>query len=253
MNSRIYILIKEYFFYFIFTFYFKISKKNKSPITTTRKYKKILIIRFGGIGYALSLTPLIHQLKESLNCSIFILVDKQSNFVYRNNPSVDKIFIYSEGIKDIVDILRLIRYENFDIIINTHQEYSPLNELFISFSDIPHKYGFSHKYHRIYSKSIKYDNSESVYPANNILKLGTLLGCTHNNEPQCKYYPAENNIIRAKQFISKKFTGNKFIVGINISTANERNNWKLKYFRDLILKLNNFNINCLIISTTRGV
>lgn len=254
MRNKFLIKIKESLLFHSFSLFYRVAvKKKKFETDKSDEVKKILIVRFGGIGYSLSITPLINLLKDELNCTIFLLVDKRGSFVFRNNPAIGNLVIYTEGFKNIVEILKQIKYEKFDAVINTHYEYSPLIEFFMIYSDIQLKYGFTHKYHRSYSASINYDFSMNDNLARNFLRLGTLLGFNEIDNRNITYTPVHTNFEKTKHFLETKFSDKKFVIGINISTGMESNSWNKNSYFDLITELTKYNVNILILSTTRDL
>ncbi len=62
---------------------------------------KILFIRLNRIGDALVTTPLLHQIKEKIGCSIFVLADKNNHFIFNNCPDVDGVIIYKKEMSEI--------------------------------------------------------------------------------------------------------------------------------------------------------
>lgn len=98
-----------------------------------KKNYKILIIRLSALGDTIHTLPLAAALKrENSSCEIgWIVEDKAHQFV-KNNPLVDKTYILPRkkwkkrgfSIKNIVEffcIIRKIKKENYDIVIDTQQ------------------------------------------------------------------------------------------------------------------------------------
>jgi len=79
--------------------------------------KKILIIRFSSIGDIVLTTPVIRCIKNQLLCELHFLTKKQYKPVLINNPYIDRLHLYENGLKDV--ILEL-RKERFDYVIDLH-------------------------------------------------------------------------------------------------------------------------------------
>ena len=94
--------------------------------------KKILIINIFGIGDVLFTTPLIENLKNfNPQVSIGYLCNRRAEPVLKQNPSIDKIFIYERDEfvleykrsklaywKKVNDLVKMIRKERYDIVID---------------------------------------------------------------------------------------------------------------------------------------
>jgi len=80
--------------------------------------KKILIIRFSSIGDIVLTTPVIRCLKKQLTGSeIHYLTKKQFLPVLRNNPFIDKLWLYDHDFKSLIPQLKS---QGFDFILDLH-------------------------------------------------------------------------------------------------------------------------------------
>ncbi len=95
--------------------------------------KKILIIRLSALGDTIHTIPMVYALKKEYpNANIdWVVEDKASEFII-NNPIINKVYEIPrnkwkkninkiKNIKEYIEIIKLIRNENYDIVIDTQQ------------------------------------------------------------------------------------------------------------------------------------
>ncbi|MCF2493844.1 glycosyltransferase family 9 protein [Dyadobacter chenhuakuii] len=78
---------------------------------------KVLILRFSSIGDIVLTTPVIRCLKQQANVEIHYFTKSKFEFLLTDNPYVDKIWLLD---KDINPILKQLKAEHFDYIIDLH-------------------------------------------------------------------------------------------------------------------------------------
>ena len=82
---------------------------------------KILIVRFSSLGDVILTTPLVHNLKQQLpDSKIFFAVKKKYAGILEQNPFIDQI-IALENEESIFSLIKRIRREKIDILIDLHQ------------------------------------------------------------------------------------------------------------------------------------
>lgn len=94
---------------------------------------KILIIRLSALGDTIHTLPLANAIKKAYpNCQLgWVVEDKAQHFVH-NNPLVDKCFVIPKkqwkkrgfsfkNLKEFFEIIRNIRKEKYDIVLDTQQ------------------------------------------------------------------------------------------------------------------------------------
>lgn len=80
--------------------------------------KKILVIRFSSIGDIVLCSPVFRLLKLQWNSEIHWLTKSKYQFVNEHNPHIDKIYTFENDYKNL---LRELRSENYDLIIDLHK------------------------------------------------------------------------------------------------------------------------------------
>ncbi|MFN7260865.1 MAG: glycosyltransferase family 9 protein, partial [Cyclobacteriaceae bacterium] len=79
---------------------------------------KILVIRFSSIGDIVLTTPVVRVLKTQLDeAEIHFATKLQYKMLVENNPYIDKLFFLEKELNDLVDQLKL---EKYDYVIDLH-------------------------------------------------------------------------------------------------------------------------------------
>jgi ADP-heptose:LPS heptosyltransferase len=86
--------------------------------------KKILVVRFSSIGDIVLTTPIVRCLKKDIpNAEIHFLTKKQFGGLVDNNPNIDKVHTI---VKDTKEIIKDLKAENFDCIVDLHNNLRTL-------------------------------------------------------------------------------------------------------------------------------
>lgn len=90
--------------------------------TEVRMPRKILLIRRGGIGDALLVTPLLRTLKEQFpQAHIQFLTSRQAIPILAGNPYVDELIEFPSGKKEWLKLVRRIRRQKVDTALILHR------------------------------------------------------------------------------------------------------------------------------------
>ncbi len=86
--------------------------------------QKLLILRFSSIGDIVLTTPVIRACKNQLkNTEIHFVCKKSFRIVLEQNPYIDKLHVFEKDIKEIYSELKA---ENFDVIVDLHNNLRSL-------------------------------------------------------------------------------------------------------------------------------
>jgi ADP-heptose:LPS heptosyltransferase len=86
---------------------------------------KILIVQIGRIGDAILTTPMFRAIMEKMpEARIHLLVSRHGFPVVRNNPRLEKIFIYRKDPISLTALLRRLRFERYDWWVDPKDHYS---------------------------------------------------------------------------------------------------------------------------------
>jgi ADP-heptose:LPS heptosyltransferase len=227
---------------------FSTSRKKTS---SSDGIKKILFIRLNKIGDALVTTPLLNKVKSELNCRVYLLADKKNHFIFENNPSIDEVIIHHKSIKGIFDAVRFVSNENIDTIVDLHDDVSTTVSFIVALSNAANKFGLKKENEKIYTKTIPKPDPKTSHVVYRILEIGKLLGI--NISPAeyknitIHYYPGEESIKNAEQYIQKRFRENKFMIGVNISAGSKARFWGVENFRNLLNFLSGYDVYSLVL------
>ena len=239
-----------------------ISKLNKNKdVKPSNRSSKILFIRLNRIGDALVTTPLLHLLKKKLNPKIYLLADKKNYFVYSNNPDIDETVIFKKGLKGILEVLRFIKKENFNTVVDLHDDVSTTVSYIIALSNVENKFGLERENKIIFTKTVPRLESKNVHIVTRLLEIAKLFYVRIDNSTNwIGYYPLYQSSKKAEDFLKETFKNKNFLIGINISSGSDARFWGIERFISLIKLLLNYNTpagqlgwNILILSATKDL
>ena len=196
------------------------------------KIKKILVIKFGGIGDVLLSTVVLSNLKIYFpNAEIYFLTHSSCRDIVSDNPYITKFFTFNFGLDEAWCLVKNIKLQQYDLIIDLYG--NPRSALVTFWSRAKYRVGFNFR-HRKY--------------AYNIVAQGRG-GSVHNVEfnldalrkievPITKYelavYIKDIHKNFADKFLIKNGIDKKEIFGILISGGWETKKYKAKDFAELI-------------------
>lgn len=224
-------------------------KSSNTPVFD--ESSKLLFIRLNRIGDALVTTPLLALAKDSLRSQVYVLADRKNHFVFSNNPSVDRVIVFEKGIKGFRELLKLIRNERFDAIIDLHDDVSTTVTFLIALADCPNKLGLDKENRVVYTKTVKRPDAASTHVVDRMLAVGTLLGLDRGYSGlNICYKPLEYSVSKAEHVLSKKFPKRRFLIGVNISAGSEARFWGVENFRSTLRLLEQYDADVLVLCVT---
>lgn len=229
-------------------------KKSFNQIPLITKESKILFIRLNRIGDALVSTPLIDLTKRKTGCHIYVLADKKNYFVFKNNPHIDEVIIFEKGIKNFFNLKKFIKQEEINVLVDLHDDVSTTVSFFIAIADCKYKLGLKKSNREIYTHTVERIDSTKNHVIDRILEISKLLGLNYSkDELRIGYYPKEENIRFAKEFLKTTFPEKKFLLGINISAGSDARFWGIENYRSLLDELFNYELNILIFTDSKDI
>ncbi|MBF0541135.1 MAG: glycosyltransferase family 9 protein [Nitrospirae bacterium] len=132
---------------------------------TYKGYKKILIVRPGGIGDAILLLPAIKALRGKFHDhEIVVLCEKRNCGVFSLSPDVDRVYLYDNP-KEFISCIS----GRYDIVIDTEQ-WHRLSAVAAYFTGAHRKIGFfTNERKRLFTETVKYSHND--YEAISFLNL----------------------------------------------------------------------------------
>lgn len=211
---------------------------------------KVLLIRLNRIGDALVTTPFIKLIKEKTGCSIDILADRNNHFIFSNNPSIRNIFVFRKGLNGLKEIIKIIKLNNYDAVIDLHDDISTTVTLILAFSKAKSICGLQKGNENVYTHTVKRLDPKSVHIVDRILELSNLFNFNKNDfKSELQVFPSYESNIFVKNYIKEKYPSNKFLIGINISAGSDARFWGIERFKMLIKFLQIYDVNILLLTT----
>jgi ADP-heptose:LPS heptosyltransferase len=225
------------------------SRKSEKRQDDLNNFKFVLFIRLNRIGDALVSTPLLHIIKKNIGCRIFLLADKKNYFAFNNNPDIDKLIIFKKGLFGIYEIIRAIRENNIDTVVDLHDDVSTTVSFIVALSDAKNKFALKKGNEIIYTKTIEKPDRSKVHVVDRLLELGKLFNLNpDNSQVRIDYYPEKESFEMVNNFLESRFDSSKFLVGINISAGSQARFWGINNYRLLINFLKSYNISCILLA-----
>jgi ADP-heptose:LPS heptosyltransferase len=226
------------------------GKSNFSVNNSFDENSKILFIRLNRLGDALVTTPLLHEIKQSLKSKIYVLADKKNFMAYSNNRDIDELIIFEKGIKGLFHILKFIKANKIDTVVDLHDDVSTTVSFLIALCNAQNKFGLKKENKSIYTHTVPRLDSNIHHVVDRIMQISKLFNLQPDKSlVKLHYYLDKLSIGNADKFISEKFGNNKFLAGINISAGSHARFWGINNFKNLLDYLSDYDINILLLSS----
>ena len=230
------------------------STKNKKDILAFNTNSNILFIRLNRIGDALVTTPLFYEIKQQIGCRIFVLADKQNNFVFKNNPSIDKVITFEKGMKGFLQIKRIVSEKSIDAVIDLHDDVSTTVSFLIALANVKYKVSLQKSNSSIYTHTVERLDSKTHHIIERILQLGLFFNLKLDNKlVSIKYFPAKDEQKIAIERINSMNPNKKFLIGVNISAGSGARFWGVNNYIKLSKLLSDFDARVIFFTSKNEV
>ncbi len=231
-----------------------VKSRNKKSIPQFNSSSKLLFIRLNRIGDALVVTPLLHEIKKSLKCKIDLLADRKNHFVFINNDDIDKIIIFEKGLKGFRDVLRLIKTEQYDAVIDLHDDVSATVTYLLALCSAKNIFGLRKSNSAVYTQTVERLDSTSHHVIERNLELAKLFNIeVDKSRTNVRYIPKAESLKKVNDILKRRYTPDKFLIGINISAGSEARFWGVDKFKTIIASIEKRDINFIVLCTTRDI
>lgn len=209
------------------------------------KIKKILIIKFGGIGDILLATPVLPNLKQFFpDTEIFFLTLRHSRDILIDNPYLSRAFTYDPNEDKSWCLIKNIRDQKYDLVIDLFG--NPRTALITFLSGAKYRFGFKFR-GRDYAYNIKVKGRGGE--VHNVeFNLDALRALDIPIVSKKLYLPM--NIVHeefSENFIRKHNIDSKKIIGISKTGGWESKRYKINDYIELINRLNEiFDVNFIL-------
>lgn len=229
-------------------------KKKGNNTSSFNKSSKVLFIRLNNIGDALVTTPLIGEIKKQIGCTIYILADKKNHFIFSSSPGIDHVWKFEKGITGFICTLKRINSENFDAVVDLHDDVSTTVSFLIALCKVNKKFGLEKNNKTIYTDTIPKLDTTSHHVIERNAELGKLFKLKINNKDlNVVYSPKPESIKKAEDYITEKFKTDKYLVGVNISAGGDARFWGVENYKKLFSFLREYDVNVLLLTIMRDL
>jgi ADP-heptose:LPS heptosyltransferase len=211
-----------------------------------KKVKKILIIKFGGIGDLLLTTPVFPNLKDYFSDSkLYVLTLRRGRDVLIDNPFLERVFTYDSSEDKSWCLIKNIRKQKYDLVIDLY--CNPRTALITFLSGAKYRFGFEFR-GRSYAYNIKMkgrggEAHNVEFNLDALRKLDIPIKSTQLMLPL--------NVVHrefAEEFIRKNNIDSKQILGISLTGGWEAKRYKEKDYVELIkLILAKYDVNLILL------
>ena len=239
----------------LFTFFLFLVKRKKyqSKIHSSQPLN-ILLIHFGTIQQALSVTPLLTVLSKKLKCSISVLQNQQNTHVFNNNEFVNLSLIFKNEPRAILNTLRKLYSYKFDVVINTHEDINQNASLITGLLRVRYKIGFIKNDYKLYTHALDIKDQNKVHLIDRILDITDAFEIYFSkSDLNVHYLPSSNATMIVENFIIKHDLNYKMTVLINLTGNDGIGYWGTDKYKKLIKYLGNYNINVILTASIEDI
>lgn len=215
--------------------------------------KKILIIKFGGVGDVLLSTAIIKNLKDYFtNPKIYFLTSPSTSDVVDGNPNLERVLTFDLKNDKSYCLIKTIRKQKYDLIIDLCT--NPRTNLVNFFSGAKYRMGFDFPF-RNFGYNIKIPARDKGGEYHNLdfnLLALDYIGIPITSREQ-NIYLEKIHTDYADKFIKENNIDNKKIIGIPISGGWETKKYKVNDYISLLEMINKeYDINFLLMWGTQS-
>jgi len=215
---------------------FFIKRGNALPASTDFSTKKFLFVRQDRIGDVLVSTPLIHALKIKYPHAIVdFLLSSNNHFVLANEPLVRKRWIYRKTLMSGLEMIRSIRKERYDFVIDLMDNPSATSTVLCALAGGTWNVGLSKENAYSYDVVVPLLSRKEYHIVDRLAALLNVFGInTGEMLLRVHYNVLEESRSAAAQFLEKELSGKKKVIGINISPGEGTRFWGTDHYQALI-------------------
>lgn len=170
---------------------------------------KILLIQTASIGDVILATPLLEKLHDLFpESSIDLLIKQGNESLFTSHPFIRNLLVWNKKEKKyqhLLDILKSIRYEKYDLVCNLQRFAS--SGFLTAFSGAKTTIGFDkNPFSWLFTQKIKHQiNSEGIKLHEVERNLALLQGFPSDKEYKIKLYPTQNDFAYTSQYKTHKY------------------------------------------------
>jgi ADP-heptose:LPS heptosyltransferase len=222
------------------------SKHPQLPVFNSDS--KLLFIRLNRIGDALTATPILNAIKGQTGSTLYVLAGSKNYFVFQNPILCDEVIIHQKGFGSQLELIRSLNKENFDAVIDLHDDISSTVSYLIAFLNCRFKFGLSKGIDKLFTHTVPRLDPSKNHVVDRMMEFGRFFNLKNEQgNANIVFSPSEEDEKDADEFLNTRFNRKKFLVGINISAGHEARFWGIDNFKKLIALLHNYEINLILL------
>lgn len=215
---------------------FVVTRGRPLPGTLDFSTKKYLFVRQDRIGDVLVSTPLLHALKARYpSATVDFLLSTNNHFVLLNEPLVRRRWVYQKTFVSAVRILRGLRREQYDFVIDLMDNPSATSTIFCALAGGVWNVGLSKENAYTYDVVVPLLSRKETHIIDRLAMLLTVFGIDPAEAKLSVHYTilAESGEFAASCFAKNGFE-NRQVIGINISPGEGTRFWGIENYHALI-------------------
>jgi ADP-heptose:LPS heptosyltransferase len=197
---------------------------------------KFLFVRQDRIGDVLVSTPLLHALKERYPlATVDFLLSTNNHFVLQNEPLVRKRWGYERTFLSALRILRGLRQERYDFVIDLMDNPSATSTIFCALAGGKWNVGLAKQNAYSYDIVVPLLSRKDEHIVDRLAMLLTVFGLRAGEVPlRIRYNVAEESRAAADKYFGQSDLDKKHVIGINISPGSGTRFWGTVHYQGLI-------------------
>lgn len=211
--------------------------------------KRILLIRFKGIGDVILSTPLFRALKKKYPSAQIDLVTRSFCApIVQNDPHLSRVLLYPEkgtSLWELIRFIRRIRGEKYDWVLDLAAE--PRSAWLTLFSGAALRAGYAFHFRQWAFNYRIPKNKVRKYQAEVNLDIIRALGVPDAGNQTEIHLSAEDQAWAEACFARSEFKDLKIKVGLNPTGTWPSKRWPVSHWRELIQKLNTEGVKPILV------
>ena len=197
---------------------------------------KFLFVRQDRIGDVLVSTPLLHALKERYPlAAIDFLLSTNNHFVLQNEPLVRKRWVYEKTFLSALSILKGLRQERYDFVIDLMDNPSATSTIFCALAGGKWNVGLAKQNAYSYDIVVPLLSRKDEHIVDRLAMLLTVFGFKWGEVPlRIRYSVTEERRADADKYFGQSDLDKKHVIGINISPGSGTRFWGTIHYQELI-------------------
>jgi ADP-heptose:LPS heptosyltransferase len=213
-----------------------VRRSRPLPASIDFSSRKYLFVRQDRIGDVLVSTPLIHAMKDRYpDATVDFLLSSNNHFVLENEPLVRKRWIYKKTAASAVEILRNVRKEHYDFVIDLMDNPSATSTVLCALAGGKWNVGLSKENAYTYDISVPLLSRKETHIVDRLAVLLTVFGISREDLNLKVYYRV---LLESKEFADRFLKAHELLgrqlIGINISPGEGTRFWGVENYQALI-------------------